>query len=89
MNIYAVKDEVIGFTGAIMTAHNDEVVIRNMRVMANEEGNQMNMWAKDFSAWHVGKLDRVDGNIEPCQPRLVCRANSLQEVKQDGVPNSV
>lgn len=80
MNVYALKDEVIGFTGAIMTAQNDQQIMRHMEAMVNDKGNQINLWPKDFSMWQVGVLDKVDGHITEMQPRLVCRANQFAEV---------
>ncbi|UPW41216.1 nonstructural protein [Sigmofec virus UA08Rod_4967] len=79
MNVYAIKDEVIGFTGSIFTAQNDEAVIRNMTATVNAgDGNQMELWPKDFSAWQVATQDKVTGEIKPCQPRLICRGDSLK-----------
>lgn len=82
MRIYAIKDEIIGFTGAIMTATNDEQVKRNMAVMVNEPGNQMNLWAKDFSAWYIGEIDKIDGHLTEVQPQLICRGDSLKIPEQ-------
>lgn len=77
MNVYALKDEVIGFTGAIMTAHNDKIIERQVAAMVKDTGNQLNLWPKDFSMWQVGILDTVDGHITEMQPRLICRANQF------------
>lgn len=83
MRLYAIKDEVVGFNGSIMVMQNDEQMIRAMSAAVNAgDGNQMSMWAKDFSAWEVGDIDKVTGHIEPREPRLVCRGNSL---KREGV----
>lgn len=92
MRVYAIKDEVVGFTGAIMTAMNDDVVKRNMAIMVNEKGNQMNMWSKDFSAWFIGELDRTEGRLTEMQPQLVCRGNDLlipERSKSDELRNNV
>lgn len=78
MRLYAIKDDIVGFTGAIMTAYNDEQVIRMMDATVNaDDGNQMTMWPKDFSAWYVGDLDKVDGHLTEIQPQLICRGDSL------------
>lgn len=84
MRLYAIKDDVIGFTGAIMTANNDNQVVRMMAQAINaDDGNQMSMWPKDFSAWYVGEIDKVDGHLTEVQPQLVVRGASLINVKKE------
>lgn len=83
MRVYAIKDEVIGFTGAIMTAQNDEQIARWMKAMVNDKGTEMNLWPKDYSAWYVGEMDKITGNIKEVQPQLVVRANSLIEREEE------
>lgn len=77
MKVYAIKDEVIGFTGAIMTAQNDEQIERMMEAAVNDKGTQMAMWPKDFSAWCIGEMDKTTGQLAEMQPRLICRGNQF------------
>lgn len=77
MNVYALKDELIGFTGAIITAYDDRIIERQVAAMVKDTGSQLNLWPQDFSMWQVGVLDTEDGHITEMQPRLVCRANQF------------
>lgn len=78
MRIYAIKDEVIGFTGALTVAANDEQIQRMVAAtVLADDGNQMSMWPKDFSAWEIGELDKVTGHIKEMEPRLICRGNQF------------
>lgn len=88
MNIYAVKDEIIGFNGAIMTARNDEEVTRWFSAVINDkEENNMSKWYKDYSVWGIGKLDRVTGEVMTEAPRLICRGDSVKTHKRE--PNTI
>lgn len=90
MTIYAIKDEVIGFTGAIMTLHNDEEAKRMMASTVNAKDNQIAMYPKDFSIWRIGELDRISGSIEPePTPSYVCRASDFTKEEAHEIPNTV
>lgn len=90
MTIYAIKDEVIGFTGAVMTLHNDDEAKRMMSSTVNANDNQIAMYPKDFSIWRVGELDRISGAIEPeATPQYVCRASDFTKEVKDEIPNAV
>lgn len=86
MNIYAVKDEIIGFTGSIMTARNDEEVTRWFDTIINDtEENQMSKWYKDYSIWCVGNLDKITGEITSQQPKLVVRGDMVKRLTREPV----
>lgn len=83
MNLYAIKDEVVGFTGSVVTARNDLEITRQFALAINdkEENNQMAKWYKDFSVWCIGDLDRITGELHDATPRLVVRGDSVKEMK--------
>lgn len=91
MTIYAIKDEVIGFTGAIMTLHNDDEAKRMMASTIKAADNQIAQYPKDFSIWRVGELDRITGEIktEPT-PVYVCRGSDFaKEVSTNEVQDAI
>lgn len=78
MNIYAVKDEIIGFTGSIMVLRNDEEAKRMMDSTIRSGDSMFNQYPKDFSIWKLGNLDRITGMIEPeSTPQYICRASDF------------
>lgn len=77
MNIYAIKDEIIGFNGTILVAEQDEIVERQFKTVVNEEGSQYNLWYKDFSLWHIGEMDKITGHLKEIEPRLISRGSSV------------
>lgn len=84
MKLYAIKDEIVGFTGAIVHARNDQEITRQFALMVNDEGeNMMSKWYKDYSVWRVGDLDRVTGEITETVPKLVVRGDSVKVLKRD------
>lgn len=78
MNIYAVKDEIIGFTGSIMVLRNDEEAKRMMDSTIRAGDSMFNQYPKDFSLWKLGVLDRITGEIKPeSTPQYICRASDF------------
>lgn len=76
MKIYAIKDEVTGFQPELMVFHNEEEAKRVFGEAATDERSRICKWAKDFSLWEIGMIDRKTGHLTEKEPSLVVRADS-------------
>lgn len=77
LKMYAVKDELNGFTTPIPFP-NDEIAKRYLLDQVKENPTIKNS-PKDFSIWHVGEFDSELGKMLPAENKLVERAENYGE----------
>ena len=75
LSMYAIKDELNGFT-AMIPFPNDEMAKRYMRDQAAENPTIRNT-PEDFSIWYICSFDTQNGKvIQNEQPKLIERSKS-------------
>lgn len=75
LSMYAIKDELNGFT-AMIPFPNDDMAKRYLRDQAIENPTIKNT-PEDFSIWYMCSFDTVTGKISQAeQPKLIERASS-------------
>lgn len=87
-DLYTVKDEVTGWNAPVFIQANDQEAIRTFAENCRDERSLICKYPKDFSLWHVGRRDTVDGRLEAIEPRLIIRAESVyrKEVQKHDEP---
>ena len=64
LNIYSVKDTVVGEMGNPFYLNNDEMAKRSFKNAANQEGSQIALNINDMQLYRLGTLNTVTGEIE-------------------------
>ena len=64
INIYAVKDTVVGAMMNPFYMHNDEQAKRSFKNACNNEANEFAKIKKDLQLFKLGNYDDETGNIE-------------------------
>lgn len=85
-NIYSIKDNLTGHENLMVQA-NDPVALRFFRMMANEKGNKINIYAGNMELWRLGSWDTATGKIQAEEPVYMATAAQLKEVAADGSQN--
>lgn len=83
--LYATKDELVGFTGAVVKFQSDGEAQRAFALMVNDENTQLYHYFRDFSIWHVGTQDSITGHINEIEPRLICRGESVKRFPKEDI----
>ena len=64
LNIYSVKDTVVGEMGNPFYLNNDEMAKRSFKNAINQDGSQLSINYTDMQLYKLGVLDTVTGEIE-------------------------
>lgn len=74
LKIYAIKDELNGFTPPLPLPNN-EIAKRYLKDQYNENPTIKNS-PKDFSLWYIGEFDTELGRMIPNEKKLIERAEN-------------
>lgn len=75
-NIYAVRDELLGF-GAPVIRDNDAVAVRAFDNDVNFDNSPYAKHPNDYSLFHIGEFDTDSGDITASTPRFVATASDF------------
>lgn len=73
-NIYAVRDEKVGFNSSLMLCENEAVAIRDFANFVKTPGTIINQNPEDFSLWQVGIFSVENGTIDGTSNVCICKA---------------
>lgn len=82
LEIYAIKDTVVGALLNPYLQHNQAEALRSVKMVVNQAGkNPLKENAKDKQLWKLGTFDDVTGEIES-KPEFITNIVSLIEIEK-------
>lgn len=77
LNCYTVFDSVAGAYLQPMWFLNDGMALRSFTDMCMDEEHNFNRHAEDFSLFHIGEFNQVQGEFIPCKFDCLARAHEI------------
>lgn len=77
--IFSVKDAVSARFLEPFNAPTVEYAKRQFTYSVNKTGHQFNEFPEDYTLYHVGTYDQVEGKIVAIDPERVCSAEDVKE----------
>lgn len=75
-SVYAVKDNLIGFTMPVIR-DNDAIAVRIFDDECNADGSRYKTHPNDFALYYIGTYDTDNGIMQPETVRLVASATEF------------